>query len=125
MLPDIGSGIYIINWLHEAGLLTATGMGVAPLSWQEIEAWASVTETQTELWERLMIKELSEVYVRELNVASAKDAPSPYTFVDEFAIDREVVSSKLLNFLRSFNKRAPVAEDVSETGSNGSIPPTG
>lgn len=125
-LPDVGNGAYIIGMLHEAGLMSTAGMSVVPLSWQEIDAWIRVTESSPQLWERLLIKEMSEVYVSELNAATVKDRPSPYQAAEEVLFtDREAVANKLLNALRSFGKRAPPTQVEDETEENGSIPPSG
>jgi len=116
-LPEIDEAGYLISLLQEAGLMSSAGMGALPLSWQEIEAWLRTTERDISIWERLMIRELSEVYVGELNQASAKDRAAPYTHVeeDEVKIDREAVASKLLSALRSMkrNQQAP-KEDSTE-----------
>lgn len=108
-LPDLEGAEYIIGMLHEAGLMLRTGMGPVPLSWQEIDAWMRVTETNPELWERILIKDLSEAYVGELHRASAKDSACPYMpEVEEQEVEdrRTAVSNKLLEALRSM-KRNP------------------
>lgn len=109
-LPDIQGAEYIVGMLQEAGLMSTSGMGPVPLSWQEIEAWIRCAEVEPELWERLMVKELSEVYVGELNQASGKDRPSPYTPTQE-KVDREAVVQKFMAFTKAFKKRRNAATE--------------
>ena len=105
-LPELDAASYLVVLLQEAGIMSTTGMGALPLSWQEIDAWLRCTQRDLSIWERLTIRELSEVYVGELNQASAKDRPQPYVFVEEEVekIDRPAVANKLLNALRSMKR---------------------
>ncbi len=128
-LPDVGDGAYIVAMLHEAGLVSSSGMGVLPLSWQEIEAWLRVTQTDAQLWERLLVRELSESYVGEFNRASEKGCASPWSPpVEEVEAVRVDVADRLLSFARQFNMRRaqqPVQVAQDETEPNGSQPSTG
>lgn len=122
-LPDVEDGAYIIAMLHEAGLVSSSGMGVIPLSWQEIDAWMRVTDSTPQLWERLLIRELSETYVGEFNQGSEKGRVSPWQPpVEEVEVVRVDVASKLLAFARAFNTRraqpAQVAQDETEPNGN-------
>lgn len=125
--PEVGEGAYLIGMLHEAGLMSSSGMGIVPLSWQEIEAWMRVTESTPELWERMVIRELSEVYVSELNQATEKNRPSPWMPpVEEVETARSDVANRLLSFARQFNiKKRAAAQVVDETEPNGSIASSG
>lgn len=105
-LPELEDAAYLVGLLYEAGLMSTAGMGALPLSWQEIDAWLRTTERDLSVWEKLMIRELSEVYVGELNQASAKDRESPYIYIPEpTQIDRDAVADKLLNALRGFKRK--------------------
>lgn len=104
--PDIDGAEYLIALLQEAGLMQTNGMGVTPLSWQEIESWLRATELNLSVWEKLVIREMSEAYVSELNSASAREAVSPYVASAPEEIDRPAVANKLLSVLRGF-KREP------------------
>jgi len=105
--PDIDDAEYMIPLLHEAGLMSSNGMGLVPLSWQEIESWLQTTELELSVWEKLTIKEMSEAYVAEFNKATARDASAPYVpYVEAEDIDRPAVANKLLTVLRGF-KRSP------------------
>lgn len=104
--PDIDGAEYLIALLQEAGLMQTNGMGVTPLSWQEIDCWLRTTELNLSVWEKLVIREMSEAYVSELNSASAREAVSPYVATAPEEIDRPAVANKLLSVLRGF-KREP------------------
>lgn len=108
-LPEIEGAEYIVGLLQEAGLVSNGGMGVVPLTWSEIESWHRFTQLDLSIWERLMIRTLSEEYASELHRASAKDAPAPYVHVNEVQIDRKAVANKIMNVFRSF-KRDPEPE---------------
>lgn len=121
-LPELGDSSYIIGMLHEAGLMSSSGMGALPLSWQEIEAWLKVTESEPQLWERILVRELSEAYVSELNQATEKNRASPWTPpVEEVEVTRANVVSRFLSFARQFNE----ARAKKQESENGSIPSSG
>lgn len=44
-----------------------TGMGIAPLSWQDLAAYTTVTGHKLEPWELEAVRALDEVLVRETN----------------------------------------------------------
>ncbi len=107
--PDIDGAEYVVHLFQESGMLIATGMGTVPLSWQEINNWIECTQLDLSIWERLTIKEMSEVYVSELNKATAKDYAAPYVAnIEPENIDRPAVADKLRSVLRGF-KRDPNA----------------
>lgn len=117
-LPDIETehaAGYLIGLLHEAGLMSSNGMGPVPISWQEIDSWMSVTEAEISVWERMMIKTLSDEYVSELVQATAPNRPAPYNQiqVDE-DINRETVVNKFEGWLSRLKGRAPVEETQEE-----------
>jgi hypothetical protein len=106
-MPPLDGAEYIVFMLQEAGTMSTTGMGVVPLSWQEIDAWLRVTDFRPALWERLMVRELSEVYVNEFMQASDRNRPQPYVHQEEpEEINRDAVENKLINALRGFKFRA-------------------
>jgi hypothetical protein len=110
LFPDLEEAAYLISMLHEVGITSSNGMSVLPVSWQEIDAWARVTQSSSTLWERMLMKELSEAYVAELHQATAIDRPDPYVPEMPKEVDREAVVSKLHNFFRSMKKKSPEEE---------------
>lgn len=105
-LPELDGAEYIIHMLYEAGTLTLGGMSAAPLSWQEIEAWCRVTEYETSVWERMLVKELSHAYVNELHAATEKNRPDPYIYVPEGEVDREAVDKKARSIFKNLKRSA-------------------
>lgn len=107
-LPDIEGAEYLIALLGELGFVSHTGMGATHITWTEIKNWLDTTELELSVWEKLLLKEMSEVYASELSQASAKDYPAPYTApVDEvvdLVTERKAVDSKLRNVFSSFKR---------------------
>lgn len=58
------------------GWASHTGMGYAPLSFAEIEAWARLTQTRVLPWEALALRQASAAYVGQLH---AGDGGAPFT----------------------------------------------
>lgn len=112
-LPNLEEAAYLIGLLLEAGLASTSGMGAVPLSWQDIDAWIRVTESSPSVWQKLLVRELSEAYVAELNLASDVNRPDPYIHVDEVekdevAVDRLAVNNKLKGAFASLKKKPSV-----------------
>lgn len=75
-LPPIESHRYIIEWLFDVGPGMSYGMGLCPLTYQEINAWADGIEISA--WERETLKILSSEYLSWSNKSTKKDCPAPY-----------------------------------------------
>lgn len=65
-IPDLGPAYYLFDLLFEVGPVESNGMGLAPLSWQEITAFASATNEISEPWELRALRSMSEAYLAEL-----------------------------------------------------------
>jgi hypothetical protein len=105
LLPDVEEAEYVIRWWHEAGTVGQGGMGITPLSWQEIRAWRLENELSLSLWEVNAIRMLSTEYCSEYHEASSKDREPPYQEMLEEEFDRTAVSNKIENVLLSFMKK--------------------
>jgi hypothetical protein len=101
-LPNIEEAEYLIQHLYEAGVMLSNGMGATPLTWQEIDAWIRVTQRVVPIWERSLIRELSEAYVSEYNQAADKSRPAPYV-EESTETKREIIASGWKGFAKSFN----------------------
>ena len=75
-LPPLESHSYIIEWLFDVGPGMSFGMGLCPLTYQEINAWALGIDINP--WERKILKNLSSEYVSWSNQATKEDCPIPY-----------------------------------------------
>lgn len=107
-MPDVEtehSAGYIVGLLHEAGLMSSTGMGPVPLSWVDIQAWITCTGLSLDVWEMLVIKHLSELYVSERLDTDPNKLPPWIKPLDEEEIERERISNALLSFLRNFKRK--------------------
>jgi len=95
--------------LFEAGLVSQSGMGIAPLSWQEIHAWLDCTGLHLHTWEVCTIKQMSDAYASEFSQASKPDAKPPYQYVAEEyveqAVDHDAVCASLRNAFRSLMQK--------------------
>lgn len=109
LMPDVAEGEYLIPLLFEAGLVSQAGTGIAPLSWQEIQAWLNCTGAQLHTWEVCTIKQMSDAYASEYSSASKADAKAPYIYApEEYAeqeIDHEAVCNKLKSAFKSLMQK--------------------
>ena len=69
---------HIVNRLVEIGLTEAAGMGVAPLSWREINEWQRSVGVVLPPWEARLIRKLSAEYIAEGRRAEDETCPSPW-----------------------------------------------
>lgn len=93
---------------HGAGGAMQTGMGLIPLTWQEIDAWARATSYNETLspWELETIKRMSDAYASEYNRASDPKRPQPYKpVVYEIEIDRAAVAAQAESVLAQFKQK--------------------
>lgn len=57
-------------------------MGLAPLSFHELQAWQSGTGLALSAWECLALRKLSSEYVDQLHRSRSRDEPAPYQTED-------------------------------------------
>jgi len=107
--PEIPPGAeYLIGLFYGAGSAMPTGMGLVPLSWQEIEAWARCSGLEDSItpWELQVVRRLSEAYTSEYSKASDPKRRPPYSkqvSVDE--IDRDAIEKQTRNVLSMFKRK--------------------
>lgn len=53
-------------------------MGMAPLSWREIDAWCNRTRIDLSPWEARLIRRLSSTYLTESRRAEDENCPAPW-----------------------------------------------
>ena len=68
-LPKIRRGSYLIEYLLEIGPALSTGHGVAPISYQDIQAFQNVSGLTLSPWEAETLRMLSREYVNEYHAA--------------------------------------------------------
>ena len=62
----------------EIGLTEQGGMGPAPLSWREIDAWCNRTGINLPPWEARLYRHLSVEYLKELHRAESETCIPPW-----------------------------------------------
>lgn len=68
----------IIARLVEIGMTQAGGMGPAPLSWSEIDAWRRITGIGISPMEGRLLRDLSIAYLGEMGRADSENCPPPW-----------------------------------------------
>lgn len=97
------SAPHIVGYLMEVGPAEAAGMGVAPVSWQAIDAWQRRTAIVLPPWQALLLRRLSAEYVAESRRAEKPDCPPPWLRPGT-AESRAAVDAKIRAFFGSFGK---------------------
>ena len=92
-MPETIGHEYLIGWLLEIGIAMYSGMGVAPITYSEIYAWADGIELTP--WEAKTIREMSVEYVSYSQKASESNCPPP--FAPPKTIDQQKDLSKRLS----------------------------
>ncbi len=69
---------HIVARLIEIGITQPGGMGLAPLSWREIEAWQRMTRVTIAPWEARLLRSLSLAYLAQLSRAESENCPPPF-----------------------------------------------
>lgn len=95
-LPEV-TAMYLINYLFEVGPATQTEMGMAPISWQELESWQRQSGLELKQWELLAIKAASKEYVAQSHVSYKADCPPPGKILEQ---EPHKVATHIKNILR-------------------------
>lgn len=69
---------HVIARLIEIGITETNGMGPAPLSWREIDAWQRSTAVRLQPWEARLIRKLSLAYIAEGRRSESETCPPPF-----------------------------------------------
>lgn len=99
---------HIIEYLHEVGPVVPSGMGMLPISWQDLTAWQFNTGIEVEAWESRLLRRLSLEYLAQTAASEDPACPSPWadttpTEVNRAAVDRKVRSA-FGGFMARMNK---------------------
>ncbi len=79
-LPEIpGPFIYLKELFFLSGQALQSGMGLIPLTWQELDAFIRVNELDLMIWEKRILRKMSEAYCTESSRATDPMRPAPYT----------------------------------------------
>lgn len=104
--PDIPSAFgYLVGLFHLSGQVLQESQGLAPLTWCEIKAFREENELDLCIWEKRILKKMSEAYVGEYSRASDPSRKAPYTkVVEEEKVDKVAVALNIMKGLSAFKK---------------------
>lgn len=78
-LPPLKAGSYLIDELFTIGACRSGAMGgFIALSWQEVDAFARLTNRISEGWEAELLVKMSREYVKGLQIGSEPMGIPPY-----------------------------------------------
>jgi hypothetical protein len=86
---------HLTGWLMQLGIVEAAGMGAAPVSWTEIEAWQRLTGIRLTPWEASLMRSLSACFLAQKPKSELTTDPAPCSIkvstsgrsADEAALD--------------------------------------
>lgn len=70
---------HLLLWFTEIGMVEATGMGSAPLSWREIQAWQYNVGIRLTPWQARMMRSLSVAYLAQKANSELTTDPPPWS----------------------------------------------
>jgi hypothetical protein len=97
----VEEGEYLIDYLLQVGPASSSGMGLAVISFTELQAWQACAGIVLQPWEGQILRRLSADYITESVRAEKPDCPPPYGN-PELEFDRDVVGKKIANALKAF-----------------------
>lgn len=77
--PEKGPLEYLVGPLIELGIVVSDSSGLRAISWQDIAAWKSATNSQLTAWEGKALIGLSMAYMLEHNKSLSQAHVSPYS----------------------------------------------
>lgn len=80
--PEV-SAMYLVHYLMEIGPCSSNGMGLIPVSWQEIQAWQEQQGLSLNAWELKIIRMASGAYANQANISSKPDCPPPDKVIEK------------------------------------------
>lgn len=87
--PPCSAG-YLITYFFEVGPVLYGGMGPAPLSHTELQAWQSNVGVALSAWESVTLRRMSNAYLGMMDKAKSASCPSPWLEVRD---DQAVVAT--------------------------------
>lgn len=108
-LPELPSAAFgnLLEFFYLSGQCIQTGSGLVPLTWTEIKNFREENDLDMMVWEREILKKMSEAYCGEYARASDPKRPNPYSPVKEEQEEDEANLAKALQFrqiLKGFRK---------------------
>ena len=103
-LPRVDGAAYLVAYLWDIGPTMVAGMGLGPLTHEEIRAWQSNTGVWLQPWEARILRQLSMDYIVQMRDAEKADCAPPWSAVAR-AIDRASVADRMLHSIRAMAAR--------------------
>lgn len=63
--PPIGA-FYLVGWFWQLSNRRGSGMGLSPITWEAIDAWARRSGNDPEPWEIGVIEQMDDAYVSKI-----------------------------------------------------------
>jgi hypothetical protein len=74
---------YLADLLFEIGPCLQGGMGLVPLTWQEIAAWQEASGVRLSMWEANALRKASKAYAHQVSVSDKPNCPAPGKAVEQ------------------------------------------
>ena len=99
-LPSVDGAAYLVAYLWDMGPTMVAGMGLGPLTHEEIRAWQSNTGVWLQPWEARILRQLSMDYIVQMRDAEKADCPPPWSAAAR-VVDRSSVTDRMLHSIRA------------------------
>ena len=99
-LPPVDGAAYLVAYLWDIGPTMVAGMGLGPLTHEEIRAWQSNTGVWLQPWETRILRQLSMDYIVEMRDAEKAGHPAPWNPTPS-AADLSSVADRMLHSIRA------------------------
>jgi hypothetical protein len=96
LYPEVRA-FYLVDFFRSLGSCLQTGMGLVPLTWQEIESWQRQNGIELKVWEVKALKIASAAHVSQVSLSTDPNCPPPNKAVD---IKPEQLDKKIKSILR-------------------------
>jgi hypothetical protein len=97
-MPDIHPAFeYLVGLFYLSGQCTPTGQGIVSLDWEKIHFFRRENQLDLDVWERGVIRSMSEAYVNEYYAATDPQRSAPYVTARE-EIDVEAEARKAMSW---------------------------
>jgi hypothetical protein len=106
-LPEVPKAFAnLLDFFFASGQAMQSGMGLHGLTWQEIRAFREENELDMTLYEREILKKMSDAYCSEYVKASDPKRPAPYTpEVEENEVDQIALGLQFIEQLKLLRQK--------------------
>jgi len=102
-MPPCAAG-HLLDYLFEIGPTQPGGMGAAPLSHAELEAWQRNTGIVLNAWEARTLRSLSLDYIGETQRAAKPDCPTPWMDAPYAQSEASLVAQRMKASMKEISK---------------------